>query len=294
MVSIRGEMGSLARVLRAYPYARAALDSGDMAAVRTGAPMLATAFESALAHVGHRGPGAVELATSVFADRPDAVLAAATRVQGSGFHEDPPVPGAQACRALAYDTTLRFTHQLRLAVRELGRRLVAEDKIAVRDDVFQLTVDEALAVPADTRLRIKRRIAERERLQAVRLPAVVDTAWTPAGGPNTAQLAQELRGTGLIPGVVEGTVRVVDSATDAGLTADEIAVVCSADIEAVTLLGTPAAVLTDGGVVFGEQTLGVPLVTGIPATLTTGMRVRVDGAAGLVTVLAAASDVVRV
>ncbi|WP_194163644.1 hypothetical protein [Mycolicibacterium sp. P1-5] len=291
-VSIRSEVDSLARVLRAHPYARAALEAGDMAAVRTGAPMLANAFETALAHIGHRGPGGVELATSVLGDRPDAVLAAAIRGHGSGFHEHPPLSGAHACRALAYDTTLRFTHQLRLAVRELGRRLVAEDKIAVPEDVFQLTVDEALAVPADTRLRIKRRIAERERLQAIRMPAVVDTAWTPIDAPLTAQVREELQGTGLFPGVAEGTVRVVDSAADAGLTADDIALVSTADLEAVSLLGTPAAVLTGDGAVFGELTLRVPFVAGIPARLCTGMRVRVDGSAGLVTVLAPACDVV--
>jgi nucleoside-diphosphate-sugar epimerase len=293
-VSIRAEVDSLARVLRAHPYARAPLEAGDMGAVHTGAPMLANAFEAALAHIGHRGPGGVELATSVLGDRPDAVLAAAARVRGAGFPEVPPLPGAYACRVLAYDTTLRFTHQLRLAVREVSRRLVADDKIAAPDDVFQLTIEEALAVPADTRLRIKRRIAERERLQAIRLPAVIDTAWTPIDVPVTAQVEEELNGTGLFPGVAEGTVRVVDSAADAGLTADDIAVVAGADVEAVALLGTPAAILTGDGVVFGEQTLRVPFVAGIPGRLCTGMRVRVDGSAGLVTVLAPACDVVGV
>ncbi|WP_396928722.1 hypothetical protein [Mycolicibacterium sp.] len=292
MVSIRTEIDSLARVLRAHPYARAALEAGDMAAARTGAPMLASAFEAALAHVGHRGPGGVELATHTVGDRPDAVLAAAIRVHGSGYHEDPTVPGAQACRAVAYDTTLRFTHQLRLAVRELGRRLMAADKIAALDDVFQLTVEEALAVPADTRLRIKRRIAERERLQAVRLPAVIDTAWAPVDAPDPAQVADELHGTGVVAGVAEGAIRVVDSAADAGLTDEHIAVVAGADIESVTLLGTPAAVLTPGGVMLGDAALSVPCVAGIPATLRSGMRVRVDGSAGLVTVLAPACDVV--
>jgi phosphohistidine swiveling domain-containing protein len=179
-------------------------------------------------------------------------------------------------------------------VREVSRRLVADDKIAAPDDVFQLTIEEALAVPADTRLRIKRRIAERERLQAIRLPAVIDTAWTPIDVPVTAQVEEELNGTGLFPGVAEGTVRVVDSAADAGLTADDIAVVAGADVEAVALLGTPAAILTGDGVVFGEQTLRVPFVAGIPGRLCTGMRVRVDGSAGLVTVLAPACDVVGV
>ncbi|BBX08121.1 hypothetical protein [Mycolicibacterium aichiense] len=298
-MSIRAEVASLARVLRAHPYARAALEAGDMAATRTGAPMLASAFASALAHLGHRGPGAAELATPVLGDRPDALLAAAARLHGSGADDHATVPAAQACRVLAYDTTLRYTHQLRLAVRELGRRLVAADKIAVLDDVFELTVDEALALPADTRLRIKRRIAERERLQAVRLPTVIDGSWTPVPATNLAQVGDELHGTGLFPGAVEGTVRVVDSAADFGLGAADIAVVAGADIDAVELLGTPGAVLTDGGATLGDVSVfaaefGVPFIAGVAAGLGTGMRVRVDGSSGLVTVLAAACDVVRV
>jgi nucleoside-diphosphate-sugar epimerase/phosphohistidine swiveling domain-containing protein len=298
-VSIRSEIDSLARVLRAHPYARTAFEAGDVAATRIAAPMLATAFDSTLARVGHRGPGAVELATSVLSDHPDAVVAAAARAQGPSLRDDEPhLTAAQATQMSAYDTTMRFTHQLRLAVRELSRRLVAEDKLATLDDVFYLTVEEALGRPADSRLRIKRRIAERERLQAVRLPAVIDTVWTPAVAPDAARVAEALRGTGLFPGVVEGTIRVVDSAADAGLQANDVAVITTADVESVTLLGTPAAVLTDGSPTLSDATrgaaeFGVPFVAGIAddsARLRAGMRVRVDGSAGLVTVLALAGE----
>ncbi|MBB3604003.1 nucleoside-diphosphate-sugar epimerase/phosphohistidine swiveling domain-containing protein [Mycolicibacterium sp. BK556] len=299
MVSIRSEINSLARVLRAHPYARAALEAGDVAAARTAAPMLATAFDSAVAHVGHRGPGAAELAASVLADRPDALTAAAAR-NTSLYDDEPTAPGAQACRALAYDTTMRFTHQLRLAVRELGRRLAAEEKLAAPGDVFYLTVSEALYPPPDSRLRIKRRIAERERLQAIRLPAVIDTVWAPVAVPDPAQVADEIRGTGVFPGVVEGTIRVVDSAADAGLQSGDIAVVDTADIESIVLLGTPAAVLTCGGATLADVArtaaeFGVPFVAGIgdsSTRLCSGMRVRVDGSAGLITVLALDCEVV--
>lgn len=298
MVSIRSELDSLARVLRAHPYVRAALEAGDMAFARTGAPMLASAFDSVLASIGHRGPGAAELSMPVLGDRPGALLAAAARVPGSAWREDEPhLPGAHVSRVVAYDTTLRFTHQLRLAIRELGRRLQAQDKIAVLDDVFYLTVEEALAVPADTRLRIKRRTAERERLHAVRLPAVIDTAWSPIAGPDAAQVADELTGTGLFPGVVEGTIRVVDSVAEPDLAADDIAVISTIDIESVVPLGTPAGVLTDSdatltALTHGVAELGVPFVAGIaaaPERLQNGMRVRVDGSTGRVTVLAMAA-----
>ncbi|BBY67059.1 PEP-utilizing enzyme [Mycolicibacterium helvum] len=300
-VSLRAEIDSLARVLRAHPYAQIALEAGDLATTRTAAPMVATAFDSALAHLGHRGPGSAELAASVLSDRPDAVIAAALRVPSPAAREDEPtLPGPQACRALAYDTTMRFTHQMRLTVRELGRRLVAEDKHTAPGDVFYLTVEEALGPPADSRLRIKGRITERERLQGVRLPAVIDTTWTPLAVPVAARVADELHGSGLFPGVVEGTVRVIDSAADARLQAGEIAVVTTADIDSVPLLGTPAAVLTDGGATLADAAraateLRVPFVAGIAdgaTRLCSGMRVRVDGSSGLITVLAPACHVV--
>jgi hypothetical protein len=84
---------------------------------------------------------------------------------------------ARGSRELAHDTTLRFTHELRMTLRELGSRRVAADLIDVVDDVYYLTCDELVTMPADARLRIKRRRAERERLQVQRPPDVIDGAW---------------------------------------------------------------------------------------------------------------------
>jgi hypothetical protein len=39
--------------------------------------------------------------------------------------------------------------------------------------VFYLTCDEVITMPADARLRIKRRRAERERFQGLRLPDII-------------------------------------------------------------------------------------------------------------------------
>lgn len=300
MVSISSQIASLARVLRAFPYARKALEDGDMAAARAGAPMLATAFDTTLAHVGHRGPGAAELAASTLSDRPDAVLAAAARVPNSSWTDDRESSSTQVCRALSYDNTMRFTHQMRLAVRELGRRLAMAGTLARADDVFYLTLDEALGLPADSRLRVKRRFAERERLHTVRLPAVIDAGWRPAIAVDVAQIDDVLRGTGLFPGVAQGVIRVVDSTACAGLHDDDVAVITTADIESVPLLGTPAAVLTGGGSTVSDPArvaaeLAVPFVAGIAdvaARLCPGMRVRVDGSTGLITVLAQGCEVV--
>ena len=85
--------------------------------------------------------------------------------------------GARDSREMAYDTTIRFTHELRMALRELGSRRVGADLIDAVDDVYYLTCDELVTMPADARLRIKRRRAERERLQAQAPPEVIDATW---------------------------------------------------------------------------------------------------------------------
>jgi hypothetical protein len=134
--------------------------------------------------LGHRGPGELELANLMIADDPTILIAAAGR---SAADLLPPRPAtesepklsermaanARASREMAYDTTIRYTHELRMTLRELGSRFAATELIDVAGEVFYLTYDEAVTLPADARLRIKRRRAERERLQGLRLPDVV-------------------------------------------------------------------------------------------------------------------------
>jgi hypothetical protein len=86
---------------------------------------------------------------------------------------------ARTSRELAHDTTMLFTHELRMALRELGSRRAAAELIDTVDDVYYLTCDELLTMPSDARLRVKRRRAERERLQGMRLPDVIDRTWRP-------------------------------------------------------------------------------------------------------------------
>ncbi len=192
-ISVRAELDSLARVMRAHPYVQGSLESGDLDAARSAAPMVGAAFDTALSRIGHRGPDSVELAASVIGDRPEAVLAAARRVTPHSAVADP-----SPHRGVAYDSTLRFTHQLRSAVREIARRRVAEEKLAAADDIYFLTVDEALAMPVDTRLRVKRRAAERERLQAMTMPSTIDghldAGSGSGGGPGRRTTARADRG----------------------------------------------------------------------------------------------------
>jgi nucleoside-diphosphate-sugar epimerase len=156
----------------------------DLDGVSAQSPSIGAAFVSTVSRIGHRGPGEVELANLMFSDDPAMLLAAAGRAAtdfalptSSAGPEaklsERMAASARASRESAYDTTIRFTHELRMTLRELGSRYVEAELIDVAGEVFYLTCDEAVTIPSDARLRIKRRRAERERFQGHRLPDVV-------------------------------------------------------------------------------------------------------------------------
>ncbi|MDT5348470.1 MAG: hypothetical protein QOH91_1757, partial [Mycobacterium sp.] len=183
---IAAETAALAAVLRRDPQLLALARTGDLDGLRVLFPNTAGNFDAAIARIGHRGPGEAELATPVFVDNPAMLLMTAAEVAGAPAEPTPPstlarrlADSARSSRELAHDTTLRFTHDLRMTLRELGSRRVTADLIDVVDDVYYLTCDEVVTMPADARLRIKRRRTERDRLQVQHPPDVIDRAWTP-------------------------------------------------------------------------------------------------------------------
>lgn len=183
---IATETAELVAVLRNDPPLCALAGEGNVGSIRALSPATAAKFDSAIARIGHRGPGEAELAGRVFGDDPQRLLRMAAHFAATA-PPDPAAPttvqrladAARSSRELAHDTTLRFTHQLRMTLRELGSRRVDADLLDAADDVFYLTCDELVSIPADARLRVKRRRAERERLQAQRPPDVIDGKWVP-------------------------------------------------------------------------------------------------------------------
>jgi len=169
---IATETAELAAVLRGDPPLDALAREGNVSSIRALSPNTARALDAAVARIGHRGPGEAELASTVFSDDPARLLMAASEATVVA-------PSGADSRELAHDTTIRFTHELRMTLRELGSRRVAGDLIDVVDDVYYLTCDELVSMPADARLRIKRRRDERERLQAQRPPEIIDRTWVP-------------------------------------------------------------------------------------------------------------------
>jgi nucleoside-diphosphate-sugar epimerase len=182
--AIAAETSSLAVLIRGEEQLCALALERDLDGVSTRSATIGAAFASAVSRIGHRGPGEVELANLMFRDDPAMLLAAAGRAA-----TDVPQPmspagsdaklsermaaSARASRELAYDTTIRFTHELRMTLRELGSRYVDAELIDVAGEVFYLTCDEAVTIPSDARLRVKRRRAERERFQGQRLSDVI-------------------------------------------------------------------------------------------------------------------------
>ena len=184
---VETELGSLATVLRNDPPLAALAAEGNVASIRALSPKTAGLLDAATARVAHRGPGEGELASTTYGDNPRMLLTAAAEAAAAPAEpaQSPTLSrriaaNARASREQAHDTTLRFTHELRMTLRELGSRWAAADLIDVVDDVHYLTCDELVTLPGDARLRIKRRRAERERLQAHHPPEVIDSAWTPA------------------------------------------------------------------------------------------------------------------
>lgn len=194
---VAAEISELTAALRADPPLRAMAQDGNLASIRALSPSTAALLDAAVARIGHRGPGAAELASRVYSDDPAMLLTAAAEAAAEPDQPDAPPSltqristKARASRETAHDTTLRYTHELRMTLRELGSRCVTSDAVDVADDVYYLTCDELVTMPADARLRIKRRRTERERLQALRLPDVIDHAWVPVDPASTQEIAE--------------------------------------------------------------------------------------------------------
>lgn len=177
---VAAEIAGLAAALRADPPLGALAAEGNLASIRALSPKTAAAVDDAVARIGHRGPGEAELASTTFADDPAMLLIAAATCEQPQTPQVRQAGGARGSRELAYDTTMRFTHELRMTLRALGSLRVEADLIDDVDDVYYLTCSELVTLPGDARLRIKRRRTERERLQVQCPPDVIDGAWAPA------------------------------------------------------------------------------------------------------------------
>ncbi|MFE3102514.1 PEP-utilizing enzyme [Nocardia tengchongensis] len=278
--------------------------TGDVGAAREKSPEFSKALDQELAKIGHRGPGECELINTTFGDRPELLVTAAGRAAEMPAPHREPVPeptsrtakmavGATVYRERARDAVVRITNCLRLATQERAARLVKAGKLTEIEDSVFLNLDEILWAPADLQERVARRRAERTRFQAIRMPDVVNGPWEPEEISGAIAVGETITGLGVSPGVVEGTVKLVLTLDD-DIEPGDILVASVTDTGHTAMFAYAGAVVTDIGGAASHAAIvarefGVPCVVDVKTASTglrDGQRVRVDGAAGTITLLA--------
>jgi pyruvate,water dikinase len=225
---------------------------------------------------------------------------------------------AAARRFIGYRETMRFDRSrlfglVRDIVRRLGEALFAAGLTAAPDDVYYLTLDEALgAVEGISPGRDIERIAAARRREQERdrdLPPPPDRfftlgaahAWFPLvpsaaarpSGTDQPLGADELAGVGCSPGVVTAEAQVVRDPRDPGLLAGKILVARANDPGWVPLYAGIAGLLLERGSPLSHaanvaRELCIPAILGIPGLLErvrTGQRLTLDASRGRVKIL---------
>lgn len=224
------------------------------------------------------------------------------------------LPAAQQYVPIAEDHNFtidqKFTTVVRFAVLELGRKLVAEERLRDAESVFFLKLDEIeqIAGGSDDELeaRAQERRREHRRQAGLHAPVLIGTPPSPDEPPDP--LVTKFFGVGLTPsedtrvitghpcsnGAVTGIVKVVRTLDEAGKVSAGDILVCRMTMPAWTpLFGVVGAVVADSGGPLSHCAIvareyGIPCVAGTvngTAVLRDGMRVRVDGSTGIVTVV---------
>ncbi|MFI1461100.1 PEP/pyruvate-binding domain-containing protein [Nocardia carnea] len=220
---------------------------------------------------------------------------------------------SKTARCAAHRERLRFCRtrafgMVKRMIRVMGRDLAARGVIADFPDVFYLTVEELhncydrVPMPdlADriTARKIARTV-DAELVAPARFTTVgpeltdaelAEQGWIPLAETPAAVPGDVLAGTPSAAGVVEGIAVLVDEPRDV---AGGILVAYRTDPGWVAALPSASALVIERGsplthVAIVARELGVPTVVQVPGAgrkLRTGMRIRVDGAAGTVTVL---------
>ena len=198
-------------------------------------------------------------------------------------------------------------NEVRMAMRELGRRGVAAGYFAAPEDVMMLLeseLDEYVKDPARFAQVIAERLPQYLALFELEPPFIIDADPEPLSRwprrarsrPEPAKPGQVLRGIGGSAGQYEGTARVgMDLPAAMALEPGEVLVAPLTDAAWTPLFLVAGAVVVDVGAlnshaVVVSRELGIPCVLSLEdgtARLRAGMVLAVDGTAGTVTVVSA-------
>jgi nucleoside-diphosphate-sugar epimerase/phosphohistidine swiveling domain-containing protein len=280
-----------------------------LAKVCSDAPDFAAKFDRLIEECGHRGPGETDLSNPVYADAPELLLRAVLGSTQKATASPAATMNGWLAKTLATvavqsmerrergrDACMRITYELRLVVREWGRRLAERAVLESADDVHYLSVDEIYCPPANSKEIIARRRDERNRLAALDYPVHFTQPWAPdevsTGSPDGV-----LTGQGVSPGTARGIVRVLGHPDD-DLEPGEVLVANVTDTGWTPFFGCAAAIVTNVGGPMSHAAI-VAREFGIPAVVNTatatqqlqdGQLVEVDGTAGTVRVVDTRSD----
>ncbi len=300
-------------------------------------------FADFMIEFGSRGPNEWETRSPSWETEPTLALVAIDRMRHAPDHQDPSLQNAKraAARSEAAATLLaiveadpathgqlaaaikcseawlparertktnniRYIHELRMSLRELGRRFVArgvfdevEDFGFVLDDERETLLGES---PQQLTERIRQRRARHQQLSALIPPFVFvgDTtdprSWPIRAGHGVDQLSvgDLIQGFAGCTGVAEGRARVILDARDpSALDPGDVLVAPLTDPSWTPLFVTAGAVIVDVGAALSHaiivsRELGIPCVvsaTDATRRIPDGALVRVDGSTGTVTLL---------
>jgi pyruvate,water dikinase len=306
-----------------------------------GSPEFAEAFDAFLDEFGQRGPNEWDIRAVSWEAGPEQVLALVDSMRHIPDEDSPDARHArlEATRqaaagrirgALPDDTSrasfdvallssartiplrektkliaVTTINEVRLAMRELGRRGVAAGYYAAPEDVMMLLeseLDDYVADPARFAPVIAERLVQYLALFEIEPPFIIDVGPAPLSRwprrarprPEPAHAGEVLRGIGGSAGQHQGRARVgMDLPAAMALEPGEILVTPLTDAAWTPLFLVAGAVVVDVGAlnshaVVVSRELGIPCVLSLQdatARLRDGMELAVDGTAGTVTVI---------
>jgi pyruvate,water dikinase len=299
-------------------------------------------LEAFLLRFGARGPNEWETRSQTWETHPDLALAAVDRMRVAGDGADPVAQqralaadrqrlGAELLSLVAGDAeahaqleaalraatlfmagrersktnAIKLVHEARVAMHELGRRMVGAGHFEAPGSYGMLMDDELEAFvsdPASMAIEVARREADYGSLYDVVPPFVFDGSPPPvsqwerrgATSASTSEAGDVLSGMPGCPGAARGRARVVLSPYDAAdLDPGDVLVAPLTDPSWTPLFVPAAAVVVDVGAplshaIIVSRELGIPCavsVTDATKRIPDGALVEVDGTAGTVTVL---------
>lgn len=306
-----------------------------------GSPEFAAGFAQFLVDFGSRGPNEWESRSPTWETRPALAQSAITQMRPAGeaqhpasmnaaraaeraeasatllsmVEADPATHGQLAAgiaasaawlpgRERSKTNNIRHLHEIRIALREIGTRMVADGVFDEIEDFGFVTREEYPAFLADPKSftpLVRTRRAEYAKLCEMVPAFVFDGFSDPHGWPNRDSSAMEQLAVGDVlagmpgcSGVVEGRARVIlDSNDPSALEPGDILIAPITDPSWTPLFVPAGGVVVDVGAplshaIIVSRELGIPCVisaTDATRRIPDGAMIRIDGGTGVVTVL---------